>query len=209
MGAWAAGNFENDDALDLLGELTADSAVESLEKLFDAVASAEMRGESIDSPDSARVLAAAELIAAARGHASEDLPDCAGKVLKGLKDPSQELADKACSAVSYVLMRSELVELWSDSKDSSEWNRVVSGLIARLDAPARASRVPDKKQNEMTSCVCSFCSELIPTMELVCLNMRRPWSEPGVSEGIFAHESCLNSRVHPKHIVQWWTLPEL
>ena len=40
MGAWGAGNFENDDALDLLGELAADTCVSRLGEIFDAAAPA-------------------------------------------------------------------------------------------------------------------------------------------------------------------------
>lgn len=118
MGAWGAGNFENDDALDLLGELTPESCAARLAEIFEAVSTAGMQGESLEAPDGCNVLAAAELIAAARGYASRDLPDEAGPLVEALKEPAAELAQKAASAVSSVLMASsELVELWAESDE--------------------------------------------------------------------------------------------
>jgi hypothetical protein len=205
MGAWGAGNFENDDALDLLGELEAGSPAEALEAVFDAVCAAGGQGEEIDATEAARAMASAELIVAARGQGSEDLPADAAPAVEGLGQPPPELVEKAVSAVSYVLMRSELVELWAESDDPGEWNKVAAGLVQRLDAPARAKKISPKKQDGMSAAVCSFCGERIPLGELVSIEMRRPWTEEGISRGIFAHEVCLNAKVHPRHIVQWWT----
>ncbi|MEZ5391945.1 MAG: DUF4259 domain-containing protein [Bryobacterales bacterium] len=208
MGAWGPGNFENDDALDLLGELSPGDAG-PLEKLFDAACAAGMQGEEIDATAAAQALAAAELVSAARGHAPDDLPDDAIPLVKGLKKPAANLVEKAISAVSYVLMRSELVELWAESDEPEAWNRVASGLVSRLDAPVRSQQLKKKERNADSGCLCSFCGESIPVPELVTLEMRRPWSSAGVSRGIYAHEACLNAKLHPRHIVQWWTPPDL
>ncbi|MCB1022456.1 MAG: DUF4259 domain-containing protein [Acidobacteria bacterium] len=208
MGAWGTGNFENDDALDLLGGLAPGEA-EPLEKLFDAACSAGMEGKQIDASTAAQALAAAELVCAARGHASDDLPDDAIPLVKALKKPAPDLVEKAISAVSYALAHSELVELWAESDEPEGWNRVATGLVARLDAPVRSKKLSKKQRETVSRCVCSFCGELIPLAELVTLDMRRPWSDAGVSRGIFAHEGCLNAKLHPRHIVQWWTPPEL
>lgn len=205
MGAWGAGIFENDDALDFVGELAADTCAAKLAELFESVAAAGMQGESIELPEACQVLAGVGLIAAARGHSPRDLPDDAESLVQSLQHPSRELVEKGTSALSYVLMSSELVDLWAETDDPSEWNKVATGLIAGLDAPARAKQIPKKRRNEMSAAVCSFCGELIPTMDLVSLDLRRPWSQPGVSRGIYAHESCLNAKLHPKYLVQWWT----
>ncbi len=209
MGSWGPGNFENDDALDLLGELSSDPNWKALTKLFQSVSACGMQGEEIVATDSSRVMAAAELLAASRGHPPEELPEEASKLLATMGKLAEALVEEAASAVSYVLMNSELVELWAESDDPGEWNRVASGLVARLDSPARERKISRKKQEKMTAAVCSFCGELISTKEFVSLDMRRAWSEPGVSRGIFAHESCLNSKLHPRHIVQWWTRPDI
>ena len=209
MGAWGPGNFENDDALDFLGEMSPDSAADALEQLFQRIVAAGMQGEEIDASDSARALAGAELVSAARGHAADDLPGYATVIVNALGKPGDELLDSAASAISYVLMRSGLVELWSEAEDPAEWNKVVSGLIGRLDAPARAKKLGKKKRDEMTGAVCSFCGEQIPVSQFVSMDLRRPWTPAGMSCGIFAHEACLNAKLHPKHIVQWWTPPDV
>jgi hypothetical protein len=209
MGAWGPGSFENDDALDLLGEISPETAAEALDQLFQRIVSAGMRGEEIDASDSARALAAAELISAARGHAPDDLPGNAAAIVKALGKPGDEHVENAASAISYVLMRSELVELWAEADDPAEWNEAVSGLIARLDAPARAKKLGKKKQDQMTGAVCSFCGEQIPARQFVSMDLRRPWTPAGMSCGIYAHEACLNAKLHPKHIVQWWTPPDV
>lgn len=208
MGAWGAGIFENDDALDFVGELAADTCTAKLTELFEGVAAAGMQGQSIELPEACQVLTGVGLIAAACGHPPQDLPDDAEPLVQALLNPSKEFVEKGTSALSYVLMSSELVDLWAETDDPSEWNQVTTSLIAGLDAPARAKQVPKKRRNEMSAAVCSFCGELIPTMELVSLDLRRPWSLPGFSRGIYAHESCLNAKLHPKYLVQWWT-PDL
>ena len=208
MGAWGAGNFENDDAMDFLAELSPVGCAPRLAEVFEGVISAGGQGEEIDATDACRVLAGAELIAAARGHAGEDLPDDARALLETLKTPASELSTVAVSAVSYVLLSSELLELWAESDDPGEWNEAVTDLINRLDAPTRAKQISQKEQDKTTSAVCSFCGTLIATKELVSIDMRRPWTPQGISHGIFAHATCLNAKLHPKHLVQWWT-PDL
>ncbi len=205
MGAWGAGNFENDDALDLIGELKPQGCAEQLEALFCAAVESGMQGAEIDAFDASRVLAGAELVAASRGHASEDFPEDAAPLAQALQKPSGALLEQCASAVSYVLLSSEMVELWAESDDPAEWNEVVTALIARLDAPVRAKKTPAKQQDEATECVCSFCGEQLAANQIVHIDMRRPWTPTGMSRGIFAHETCLNAKLHPRHLVQWWT----
>lgn len=202
MGAWGAGNFENDDALDFVGGLT----LESIEQqVRDALAAVDVEdGAEVDATASAYALAAAELVAASRGHLSADFPQDAVGLTKGLK--AADLKELACEAVSRVLMRSELVALWAEADEPAEWNRVITDLVKRLGEKPRKEPSAAKPKTKMTPCQCSFCLEQIPEDELVNLDLSMPLTPDTMPCIIYAHAACLNARLHPSCIQQWWRI---
>jgi hypothetical protein len=127
MGAWGAGTFDNDDALDWLDDLVdgADDAIRDALEATDA--------EHIEGPDASSALAAAEVVAAALGHPAADLP---GEVSDWLEandaKSAAALAPLALRAVDRVRQNSELKDLWEES-DPAEWNAAVDDLRKRLE----------------------------------------------------------------------------
>lgn len=201
MGTWGTGNFENDEAMDFCGSLDAAAGDEPLRAAFAAIDISD--GSEAEAPESCEALAAAELVAASRGHASSDLPADLSEYMQSLLPPSDELKAMACEAVSGVLQSSELVELWADSDDAEEWNRVMSGLIDRLSMPIRKPAASPKK-SKVTAYQCSFCLEQIEASELLEMELQMPLMKGSMQRSIYAHAACLNSKLHPSRIVQWW-----
>jgi hypothetical protein len=132
MGAWEVGNFGNDDASDWVYELEGSSGTDLL---VEALAAVE-KNDYAESPDCCIALAAAEAIAAAIGHAAEDLPDGVRIWVAEQEDTAaiKRLATRAAGAVRKLQTRSELRDLWEESENWHEWQQVVEGLLRRLKA---------------------------------------------------------------------------
>ena len=202
MGAWGAGSFQNDVALDFVGGLTPGAAWTPIAAALQAVGEP---GEYTDADDASVVLAAAEIIAASRGHAAADLPDGAEPFLQSVDAATSELVGQASEAVSRVLMEpSELLELWAESGDSEAWNRAVTDLIDRLGKPARPRRRPALEKSSLTAFNCSICTEQIAEQDLVALAVKRPLDPVSFDREIYVHAACLNAKLHPTRLVQWW-----
>jgi len=130
MGAWETGNFGNDDASDWIYDLEASSGTEQLRKAFTSVIAVDYPG----SPDCCFALAAAEIVAAAKGRPAVDLPDAAQTWIAAQKklDEIQALGQQAATVVNKISARSELRDLWEESDSWAEWQQVVEGLRQRL-----------------------------------------------------------------------------
>jgi len=127
MGAWGAGNFENDDALDWLAVLQAEGLPAAGAAIQDVLTLAD---DYLEAPTCCAALAAAEVIAALRGRPASRLPDELVEWLGRVSgDPGEQLARNARNAVDAIRRSSELRELWEDDE---EWKQEVDGLYARL-----------------------------------------------------------------------------
>lgn len=129
MGAWGAGSFDNDDALDWCAELEA----EGLPAAGGALRAAkELADDYLEAPESSMALAAAEVVAALRGRPAADLPEhVAAWVAAHPDDPGDDLVRLAREAVDAVAAGSELAELWGEV-DDAEWRAAVADLRSRL-----------------------------------------------------------------------------
>lgn len=132
MGAWGVGPFENDDALDFLAdlrELPADALGSRLTAALNLPAE-----EYVELPAASAAVAAAGLIAVARGAAYDDLD---GQVMAlaesdGLGDDSR-LIDMALTALVRVNSEtSEWRELWSGSDSAAEADAMIADLRSAL-----------------------------------------------------------------------------
>lgn len=127
MGAWGAGTFDNDDALDWLDDLV-DGASDAIRLALEAT-----DAEQLEAPDASSALAAAEVVAAALGHPAAELP---GEVSDWLEQNGTKsaaaLAPLARQAVERVRQNSELKDLWEEA-DPSEWTAALDDLRKRLD----------------------------------------------------------------------------
>ena len=131
MGAWGYGSFDNDSAMDWLGDLT-DTDPSIVGELLDDVAGATTH---LDDDDASAVLAAAELVAAAHGKGDDRLCDTAAEWIAANRSSIATLdLSVARRAVERVFASSELRELMDEAGDDGEWHAGVRELIRRLAA---------------------------------------------------------------------------
>ena len=128
MGAWGHGSFENDDALDWVAELETDG-IAAIRKALKLSAR-----EYIEVDQGSNAIAAAELVAAARGHRADELPDEVTAWIQAnastITDQDVVLARKAVERVREG--SSELEELWAEHGPDNPWERGTASLIERL-----------------------------------------------------------------------------
>ena len=132
MSVLETSNFVNDEATDWLYDLEETYGTELLAEAFDTIT----KGEFHEQADCCIALAAAEIVAAAKGKPAPDLPEDARKWL-GNQDTAavnkiKALGKKAIVAVKKVQAHSELRDQWEDSDEWHSWNMVVEGLLKRL-----------------------------------------------------------------------------
>lgn len=130
MGAWGSGVFENDDASDWVWELEDDTDGSVLVEALSAVTDADP-GE-VDAPDACNALAAAEIVAAARGKRSVELPaEAEAWLAANTAAVDDRLVALAVAATARVADDSELKDLWDEAGDSA-WAEGVAALLERL-----------------------------------------------------------------------------
>jgi hypothetical protein len=131
MGAWGPGTFQNDDALNWLADVTDAGDFSLVESALGAVGSS-------DAPHTSAccaALAAAEIVAALRGHPRARLPERLVAFIAGRPAPSTALVESARTALARIRSESELRELW---RDSAEWKDDVADLDRRLSLKGQA-----------------------------------------------------------------------
>ena len=133
MGAWGHRNFENDSAMDFVGDFLESPTETALSDALAIVIDASAEEQYIEVEEASAALAAAEMVAAANGRGSSDFPQELSALLKKTGFvPNEKLMKKARKAVSVVLKESELQELWAESGEPNEWQDVQTDLLARL-----------------------------------------------------------------------------
>jgi Domain of unknown function (DUF4259) len=115
VGAWGAGNFENDDAADWFAEFERNgvaAVVSALDRVF-----ALGDDEYLEAPDASAAVAAAEIVASARDGDPSSIPESARMAFSSYRNalsdaPFLELARRA---IHRILQQSELKGLWEDA----------------------------------------------------------------------------------------------
>jgi hypothetical protein len=134
MGAWATDSFGNDDASDWLATLMGKDDLAMVEEALNAALA--VGDDYLDAPLAAEALAAAEVVAAAKGDPGPDVQDKAALVawLDNLaQGPDKTLVALAVQVVERVLAdNSELRDLWEDSDEFDDWQTDVQALSERL-----------------------------------------------------------------------------
>ena len=135
MGTWGAGNFENDTAADWVWEL---AESDDLTVVMDALEAplSDDADEVLDAATCEAALAAAEIVAALKGHAPKAFPTEAREWVarhKAKVKVDQELIDTAHDTVARVAADSELRELWVESEEVETWDKVIQDLQKRLN----------------------------------------------------------------------------
>jgi hypothetical protein len=104
--------------------------IEDLRKILERAAD---REDYLEARESGRAIAAAEVVAAAKGKPSHAVPtaimDWVGKI-EGT--PSGETTDLARRAVQRVRTNSELKDLWLEAEGLNEWSAGLRELEERL-----------------------------------------------------------------------------
>lgn len=129
-GAWGPGTFDNDDALDWVHACTESKGNSVIASALEIA----MQPGALQAPEGAAAVAAAEVVAAAKGKPSNGLPNELSNWLT--HQPKQEiaklapLARKALARIKDPQM-SELGQLWKES-EGKQWDRTIAELEARL-----------------------------------------------------------------------------
>jgi hypothetical protein len=149
MGAWGAGSFQNDWALDWLGDLRESGDASQIQATLNRVVEhggtkhsppsllERLRGRRrhtdwLDADVASEALAAAEIIAAWLGHPLAKLPDgIAEWVQKHSSSFKPDIVPLARQAVKIVRTNSELKDFWEEG-DATEWHQVIQDLDKRL-----------------------------------------------------------------------------
>lgn len=129
-GAWGEGSFENDASLDWVSECTGSAGA----KLVSGTLNAALKAEYLEAPEGSAAVAAAEIVAAARGKPSPDFPkELAVWLARQPKAQLAGLAPLARQALRKVLdpKSSELQQLWAEGK-KNRWELRIAELEARL-----------------------------------------------------------------------------
>ena len=129
MPGWGTGSFENEDAQNFLAELH----LKTPEDLKKILAGAADEIEYLEAPQSGVVIAAAEVVATAKGAPPQTVPpqiaEWVGKI-EGA--PSAEMNELAQRAVHKVRTNSELRDLWQEAEGVNEWCAELRELEERL-----------------------------------------------------------------------------
>ncbi len=137
MGAWGAGPFDNDTALDWVWELDESS---DLDVVRVAITSVTVETGYLDSDVACRGLAACEVLAASHGFARPGLSDHVTQwQSRSGPQSDSDLVRQALLALDRIQGDgSELRELWVESSGGAEWSRENQDLRVRLEASASA-----------------------------------------------------------------------
>ena len=138
MGAWGAGSFENDSAMDWADEV---ETVADVSKPFERL---KRKGDAydgagdipVDADFASELIAATETVAMMMGRRIPDFPAELEQAVGGAQEVPELLFHQARNAVIHVLCSSELAELWEESAEESgenEWTAELGELARRLD----------------------------------------------------------------------------
>lgn len=131
MGAWGTRNFENDESQDWIFDV-----IDSRDggQVTDTLARVINKTEQLEMQDCAEALAAAEVVAALTGKASDDFPEDPLDKLDSLNlIATKNLRTQAISTVNKILEQSEMKNSWEGEGKGEEWLAVQQNLLKRLE----------------------------------------------------------------------------
>jgi Domain of unknown function (DUF4259) len=132
MGAWGIGVFENDDAMNWAVDFQRAPSDQSLREAFEAVTAVE---DYLERDPGSYALAAAEVLAAARGKPCRDIPQALRDwAAANASIATPDLLSQALAAIDRTMVEdsSEVAELWSETKDAAAWVMQIDELRQRL-----------------------------------------------------------------------------
>jgi hypothetical protein len=129
-GAWGAGSFENDSALDWLTQCERKGSLRFIEATIEVA----NKQSYIEVDEGSALVAAAEVVAAVAGRPNskpaKNLANCTAKITL---EEANKLAAKARTALERVMdtKKSELAQLWKE-QNAQSWLAAISDLKNRL-----------------------------------------------------------------------------
>jgi hypothetical protein len=129
MPGWGTGSFENEDAQSFLRVLQS-KVPEDIQQILVRIAD---HPDYLDASESSIAVAAAEVVATAKGNPPETTPPEIGEWVGKVEGaPGAEMSEVALRAVSRVRTDSELKDLWLEAEGLNEWSAVLRDLEKRL-----------------------------------------------------------------------------
>ncbi|MEL6876556.1 MAG: DUF4259 domain-containing protein, partial [Pseudomonadota bacterium] len=166
----------------------------------------------IDADEASAIVAAAECVAAMRGHPDEAMPHELAQTVHRLGKPSTELWDSARNSLSAVVSSSELTELWAEAEedDRAAFNRAITDLIDRLNQPQGKAKKPKKPVGSNPNpSPCMFCDKPMGDGAFHMIDITVNEDEiSSMKQGGWVHLACLNAALHPKHMIQNWEVDD-
>ena len=207
MGAWGAGSFENDTALDWAATVkTIVDVRKPFERLKMATDKHSGGGDmTVDGSMAEELVAAAETVAMLMGREIPEFPEDLRDRLANSDDVDDLLFHQARNAVLHVFRHSELTELWDEATengDENEWTRWIVGLIDRLNPdieyiPWEIDQIKESSGGSPENC--AFCNKSIDPAEMFGATVYDYSDINENPKGIYFHLVCLSSRMHPAH----------
>jgi len=133
MGDWDVGAFDNDTAKEWLIELMSGESTSAILRAIVNVAKLPAN-DFLQAPECEVAVAACELVVAARGKPSSQLPtDAADWISQRKFVAGKEVVAMALKTLRRIEDNSELKEVWADTNSASDWKRSISDLKRRLE----------------------------------------------------------------------------
>ncbi len=132
MRGHGVGSFQNPDAIAWVAELVESDGADLVVSAIDDVNEGDPGGP-VGGAEAAIAIAAAEVVAAARGKPRKDIPEAVRSWTKAKHLAHHyDLGRRARLAVERVLEDSELADAWTETEDADAWRADVEALLARL-----------------------------------------------------------------------------
>jgi uncharacterized protein DUF4259 len=132
MGTWGTRIFENDDAMDWVQQLQETEGTTLLIESFDVLNDL-ANDDYAELPECYKAIAAAEIVAALRGHPTPELPEeVRAWVITNHRAATKRLVQKALKSIGRVQTNSELKDLWDETDQLSPWQTTLADLANRL-----------------------------------------------------------------------------
>jgi hypothetical protein len=213
MGAWGAGSFENDTAMDWAASV---QSVDDVRRPFERLKrDTDAHGIDpelvVDSDFACELIAAAETVAMMLGRRIPDFPQELAQRLVGAGEPDSLLFHQARNGALYAMRNSELAEMWEETAQDAgknEWLAEMTRLIDRLN-PEVDAEPWDKHDIEAKigapledgAGPCAFCNQPVPREQLWGISLYNAHDMNSFGRGFWLHLACLNARLHHKHAI--------
>jgi hypothetical protein len=202
MGAWGAGSFENDAAMDWAGSV---QSLADVRAPFERLAA--LGAEYVDADLACEVIAAAETVAMLMGRKIPDFPEELGQRLADAGEADKQTYHQARGAVMQVMRDSELAELWEEAaaeNGTNDWLAELTSLIERLNPEIEATPwAPEEIEQRVGQVLqtCAFCDQPVAAGELFLMTLFDASRKSAFDRGLWLHLACLNARMHHKHAI--------